>query len=142
MTPNRLLGGTKGTLIVDAYSGYNVVADVSKRKRAACHAHLRRYFDEALPTAPIAQQAIDLILGIYRIEHDAKEQQCADRCVPGRQHDRAHPIVAVASISVPLPRACVSLVERFSYATTCAGSVSRRGMCLFFTELAATIVHG
>ena len=74
-TPKRLLGGTKGTLIVDAYSGYNVVADVSKRKRAACHAHLRRYFHEALPTAPIAQEAIDLILGLYRVEHDAKEQQ-------------------------------------------------------------------
>jgi transposase len=76
-TPKRLLGGTKGTLIVDGYSGYNVVAEVSKRKRAACHAHLRRYFHEALPTAPIAQQAIDLILGLYRVEHDAKEQKIA-----------------------------------------------------------------
>jgi len=65
-TPKRILGGTKGTLIVDAYSGYNVVAEVSRRKRAACHAHLRRYFHEALPSAPIAQEAIDLILGIYR----------------------------------------------------------------------------
>jgi transposase len=74
-TPKKLLGGTKGTLMVDAYSGYNVVAEVSKRKRAACHAHLRRYFHESLPTAPIAQQAIDLILGLYRVEHDAKEQQ-------------------------------------------------------------------
>lgn len=74
-TPKRLLGGTKGTLIVDGFSGYNVVAEVSKRKRAACYAHLRRYFHEALPTAPIAQEAIDLILGLYRVEHDAKEQE-------------------------------------------------------------------
>jgi transposase len=73
-TPKRLLGGTAGTLIVDGYSGYNVVAEVSKRKRAACHAHLRRYFHESLPTAPIAQQAIDLILGMYRVDHDAKAQ--------------------------------------------------------------------
>jgi hypothetical protein len=43
---------------------YNVVAEVSRRKRAVCHAHLRRYFHEALPTAPIAQHAIDLILGL------------------------------------------------------------------------------
>ena len=28
-TPKRLLGGTKGTLMVDAYSGYNIVAVVS-----------------------------------------------------------------------------------------------------------------
>jgi len=74
-TPKKLLGGTKGTLIVDAYSGYNVVANVSRRKRAACHAHLRRYFHEALPTAPIAQEAIALILGIYRVEHDATAQE-------------------------------------------------------------------
>lgn len=48
---------------------------MSSRKRAACHAHLRRYFHEALPTATIAQEAIDLILGLYRVEHDAKAQE-------------------------------------------------------------------
>jgi transposase len=74
-TPRQVLGGTSGTLLVDAYSGYNSVADVSSRERAACHAHLRRYFHEALSTAPVAQQAIDLILQLYRVEHDAKEQR-------------------------------------------------------------------
>ena len=62
-------------LLVDAYSGYNSVADVSSRERAACHAHLRRYFHEALSTAPFAQEAIDLILQLYRVEHHAKEQR-------------------------------------------------------------------
>ena len=71
--PRRVLGGTEGTLFVDAYSGYNAVAEVSSRQRAACHAHLRRYFHEALPTAPVAQEAIDLILELYRVEHEAKE---------------------------------------------------------------------
>jgi transposase len=74
-TPRQVLGGTQGTLLVDAYSGYNSVADVSSRERAACHAHLRRYFHEALSTAPIAREAIDLILELYRVEHDAKEQR-------------------------------------------------------------------
>src|SRR5207344_1161479 len=74
-TPRQVLGGTAGTLLVDAYSGYNSVADVSSRERAACHAHLRRYFHEALSTAPIAQEAIDLILQLYRVEHDAKERR-------------------------------------------------------------------
>ena len=73
-TPRQVLGGTAGTLLVDAYSGYNSVAEVSSRERAACHAHLRRYFHEALATAPVAQEAIDLILELYRVEHDAKEQ--------------------------------------------------------------------
>jgi transposase len=74
-TPKQLLDGTAGILMVDAYSGYNAVERVSRRKRAACHAHLRRYFHEALPTAPIAQEAIDLILELYRVEHDATTQK-------------------------------------------------------------------
>ena len=70
-TPKRILGDTDGYLLVDAYSGYNAVVEVSRRERAACHAHLRRYFHEALATAPVAQEAIDLILELYRIEHEA-----------------------------------------------------------------------
>jgi len=73
-TPRRILGGTQGILLVDAYSGYNTVLDVSGRKRAGCHAHLRRKFHEALPTAPVGQEAIDLILGLYRVEHEAQKK--------------------------------------------------------------------
>src|SRR5262252_2436723 len=36
-TPRRVLGGTEGTYLVDAYSGYNAVTDVSSRERAGCH---------------------------------------------------------------------------------------------------------
>lgn len=73
-TPRRVLEGTSGTLLVDAYGGYNSVAEVSSRKRAGCHAHLRRKFHESLATAPTAQEAIDLILQLYRVEHEAKER--------------------------------------------------------------------
>ena len=72
--PKRILSGTDGFLLVDAYSGYNAVADVSTRKRAACHAHLRRYFHEALPTSPIAQEAMNIIGDLYRVERDARER--------------------------------------------------------------------
>ena len=74
-TPRDVLGGTKGTLLVDAYTGYNPVVDVDGRKRAACLAHVRRKFFEALPTAPEAQEALDIILGVYRVEHRATEDQ-------------------------------------------------------------------
>lgn len=74
-TPKRVLGNTNGYLLVDAYSGYNVVEKVSRRKRAACYAHLRRYFHESLATAPVAQEAIDLILALYRVEHEAQERK-------------------------------------------------------------------
>jgi transposase len=72
-TPKSLLEGTHGVLLVDGYSGYNDVEKVSTRRRAACLAHVRRYFFEALPTAPVAQEALDLITAVYRVEHEAKE---------------------------------------------------------------------
>jgi len=72
-TPREILGGTKGALVVDAYSGYNDVASVEGRSRVGCHAHVRRYFYEALSTAPEARQALEFILELYRVEHEAKE---------------------------------------------------------------------
>jgi transposase len=71
-TATHVLGGTEGILVVDAYSGYDAVTDADGRTRAGCHAHLRRYFHEALPTAPVAAEAIALILDLYRVEHEAR----------------------------------------------------------------------
>lgn len=73
-TPRRILGGSQGTLVVDGYTGYNTVINVDGRERAGCHAHLRRYFFEALPTATTeARRALDFILELYRVEHLARE---------------------------------------------------------------------
>ena len=67
-----LLEGTTGVLLVDGYSGYNVVEEVSTRLRAACHAHVRRYFHEALPTAPVAQEMLDLVAELYIAEQSPR----------------------------------------------------------------------
>lgn len=73
-TPLAVLGGTRGTLVVDAYTGYNRVTDVDGRSRAACLAHVRRRFFEALTSRPVeARRALDLILEVYRVEHEAKQ---------------------------------------------------------------------
>lgn len=74
-TPKALLEGTTGVLLVDGYSGYNDVEKISSRRRAACYAHVRRYFFESIKTAPVVQEALDLITELYRVEHDAKEQR-------------------------------------------------------------------
>jgi transposase len=74
-TPRAVLGGTLGTLVVDAYTGYNRVTDVEGRARASCLAHVRRKFFDALGTAPTeARRALELILDVYRVEHDVKER--------------------------------------------------------------------
>jgi transposase len=67
-TPMQLLGGTNGALVVDGYTGYNSVTAVNGRTRVGCHAHVRRYFFEALPSAPQAREALDFIREMYRIE--------------------------------------------------------------------------
>jgi transposase len=75
-TPRAVLGGTRGTLVVDAYTGYNRVTDVDGRARSACLAHVRRRFFEALQHKPVeARRALDLILDVYRVEHEAKQRR-------------------------------------------------------------------
>jgi transposase len=73
-TPSRILGGTKGSLVVDAYTGYNDVTDVDGRARGGCFSHVRRYFFRALDTTPEAREALDMILELFRVERDAKER--------------------------------------------------------------------
>jgi transposase len=75
-TPREVLGDSKGVLVVDAYTGYNTVLGVNGRVRAACMAHVRRKFFEALSTAPDeANQALALILDLYRVEQLAADHQ-------------------------------------------------------------------
>jgi transposase len=71
-TPKRILGGTKGELMADGYTGYNVVSDVDGRRRSACYAHVRRYFFDAMPTAPESRQLLDIIRDLYRVEREAQ----------------------------------------------------------------------
>jgi len=75
-TPRCILG-TKGALMVDGYTGYNSVTEVDGRNRAACHAHVRRYFFDALKSAPEGAEAMMLIAQPYRIESDVCEAALA-----------------------------------------------------------------
>jgi transposase len=71
-TPQRVLGGTAGKLLVDGYTGYNHVCAVDGRDRAGCLCHMRRYFFEALGTAPEqARHALDVVLDLYMVEREA-----------------------------------------------------------------------
>ena len=68
-----VLVGTTGTLVVDAYTGYNRVTFVEGRERAGCLAHVRRKFFDSLATAPDeARRAMEHIRAVYRVEHEAR----------------------------------------------------------------------
>ena len=71
-TPSKVLGGTEGTLVVDAYTGYNQVTGPEGRNRAGCLAHVRRKFFDASKDVPEAREALDRILDLYLVEHEAK----------------------------------------------------------------------
>lgn len=73
-TPIDVLGASEGKLLVDGYAGYNAVTTPEGRERAACWAHPRRKFFDAIATAPIAEEAVKLIGDIYRVEHLALER--------------------------------------------------------------------
>lgn len=71
-TPARILGGTEGTLVVDGYTGYNVVTDPDGRQRGGCWCHARRKLYEAFLAGDThAVEGIDLVRGLFRVEHEA-----------------------------------------------------------------------
>ena len=95
-TPSRILGDSEGVLQVDGYSGYNVVSTPTSRTRAGCWAHTRRYFFKALDTAKTdANEAMDRIGNLYRIEREARESGIAGSAAHlGLRETESRPIVA------------------------------------------------
>jgi transposase len=73
-TPKKVLSGTTGSLTVDGYTGYNIVTDVEGRERGGCWSHARRKLFEAMPTAPEARQALDIILELFMVERKAQSR--------------------------------------------------------------------
>ena len=71
-TPMAVLGATTGTLVVDAYSGYNQVTKPEGRERAGCLAHGRRGLFDAKSKSPEVHEALDIILDVYAVEHAVK----------------------------------------------------------------------
>ena len=71
-TPKAILGGSTGSLLCDAFTGYNIVARVGGRERAGCNAHARRKIFESREVDEAAA-ALELYRQLYEIERTAKE---------------------------------------------------------------------
>jgi transposase len=73
--PSAFLADWSGTLVVDAYAGYDAALAQDGRSTAYCLAHARRKFDELVKAnaSPVATQAIQRIAWLYRIEADARQ---------------------------------------------------------------------
>lgn len=67
--PAQFLKGYTGTLLADAYGGYDGIVVGNQIARAGCWAHARRKFVEAEATHPaIAAEAVGIIKRLYAIE--------------------------------------------------------------------------
>ena len=73
--PYAFLKDWSGTLVVDAYSGYDATLSLDGRITANCLAHARRKFDELVKAnaSEVAKQAIQRIAWLYRVEAGARE---------------------------------------------------------------------
>jgi transposase len=73
--PLAFLAGWTGTLVRDEFKGYDSVLKLPNRTVAGCLAHARRKFDELIKInqSPVAQQAVQRIAGLYRVEREARE---------------------------------------------------------------------
>ncbi len=76
--PTEFLSGFFGTLQVDGYAGYNEAVRECQLTRAACWAHVRRKFEDALKTEEkMSAEILLLIQKLYRVERDIREQDPA-----------------------------------------------------------------
>ena len=79
--PMRLLDGWKGYLMTDGYAGYAQLAKTDGIERLGCWAHARRGFMDVIKAQPknklgkrgLANEAIELIGKLYRVEREFKE---------------------------------------------------------------------
>lgn len=103
--PQTFLGNSRGFLQADAYAGFkklfkNPSSSPPQQKDgnmrpAACWAHVRRKFVEVLKIDPnsVAQEALDMIDELYKIERLAREVEYTDRMKKKIRVERSKPLL-------------------------------------------------
>ena len=79
--PYAFREGWMGTLVVDAYSGYEATLSLQGRSTANGLAHARRKLDELAKAnaSEVARQALGRIAGLYRVEAQARPLSAGQR---------------------------------------------------------------
>jgi transposase len=72
--PVDALGDSVGAILCDDYRGYDPLVRKGKRRRCGCLAHARRHFFNA-GDVPEAKEALSLVAGMYRVEHEAERRE-------------------------------------------------------------------
>jgi len=107
---DKILQGFSGVLQVDGYAGYNrlLKRPVQDLQLAYCWAHARRKLHDVTQSgaAPIAQEGLAQIQGLYRIERDLRGQSAEQR--QAARQDRSKPIIDAFALWLAQGRARVS----------------------------------
>ncbi|HYX38294.1 MAG TPA: IS66 family transposase, partial [Oligoflexus sp.] len=69
----EMLSGYTGVIMADAYSGYEFLEKEAQVTLALCLSHVRRNFYDARESYPKAEEMLDLIEELYRLEHTAAD---------------------------------------------------------------------
>jgi transposase len=93
--PKRFLGNFEGILQTDGYAGYDHVGGL-KMVHAACWAHARRKFFQAVELNPKDQQAITIVAQIdklFEIDRKAREQGLSRQDRHALRLEKAQPLL-------------------------------------------------
>ena len=79
--PEQHLGKFRGTLQADAYAGFNQLYAAGRIQQAVCWAHVRRHFYdlEQAHASPIAQEALQRIAALYKVEDQIRGKPPEER---------------------------------------------------------------
>jgi transposase len=90
--PTRFLEDFRGTLVADAYGGYDGIVAGNGITRAGCWAHARRKFVDLEKTEPkVAREAVTLVDALFAVERSIRDAIPEARASARR--DRSGPIV-------------------------------------------------
>src|SRR5262249_27863782 len=92
-TASKVLGNSRGRLVVDQFTGYNAVTKPGKRTRAGCLAHARRKLFEQREH-PETQEPLDVIGEIYEVERAAKNTGTVRDELLAIRKERSRPLFA------------------------------------------------
>jgi len=131
--PIAHLAGFRGTLQVDGYGAYKVLAARGAVHLAFCWSHVRRPFYELAQSgpAPIASEALARIAALYRIEADMGGRSADERRAV--RQERSRPLVEALQ---PWLREKLSLIsQKTKLAEAIRYALSRwAGLCLFLED--------
>jgi transposase len=133
---HSVLGDSKGSLTVDAMTGYNLVTTETRRKRGGCWSHARRGLYEARFAAEAAVEGLLADIGaLYDVEYEA----IVDEIVGTSAHlalrqERSRPLLerifsTVESLLAAEPDARSSLAKALQYVLN-----QRAPLSLFLTD--------